>query len=363
MVKHRLLKHIVNQFEVHSEFESYQELNSGHINDTYLIKTTEEPFYILQRINSNVFPNALDLISNKVLVSLHLQERLKYLSKKELVKKVLCFVKAKDNTFFYKDDEGNYWNTTIFIKDSITYEKTPNKEIAFEAGKITGQFLNLTKDLDITQIKDILPNFHSIKLRYNQLLTAIKKASEKDLLKVKELISFVESNINEMLLIDEAIKNKELPLRLTHSDTKISNILFSGQHKALCLIDTDTVMAGVIHFDYGDAIRTICNSIDEDGTNLDELEFNVEYFESYTSGFIQELKEVSLTEIKYLPLSVKMMPFIMGLRFLTDFLNGNIYYKVNYQNHNFDRAKNQFTLVKRINDNYSEIISFINKKV
>ena len=122
-------------------------------------------------------------------------------------------------------------------------------------------------------------------------------------------------------------------------------------------------MAGVIHFDYGDAIRTICNSIDEDGTNLDELEFNFEYFESYTSGFLQELKELSLKEIKYLPLSIKMMPFIMGLRFLADFLNGNIYYKVNYQNHNFDRAKNQFTLVKRINDNYSEIINFINKKV
>lgn len=362
MVKHRQLEYIINQFQVYSEFNSFEELNTGHINDSYLIKTKEKPFYVLQKINNNVFTNGLDLINNKIAVSLHLQEKFKHLDREEIVKRVLCFVKAKDNTFFYKDEKNNYWNLTVFINDSITYEKTPSKEVAFEAGKITGQFLSQAKDLDLSQIKNILPKFHSVKLRYNQFLSAIKKASNKDKEKSKELIKFVEKNIEEMLQIDVAIENKELPLRLTHSDTKISNILFSKKNEALCLIDTDTVMSGVIHFDYGDALRTICNSIDEDGTNLDKQDFNFEYFKSYTSGFLQELKDLTSEEINYLPLSVKIMPFIIGLRFLTDFLNGNIYYKVSYQNHNFDRAKNQFNLVERINNVYSEINGFINQK-
>jgi hypothetical protein len=362
LVKERLIKYIISQFKIDSEFKSFQELNSGHINDTYLVEMQHEPYYVLQKINGKVFPNSLELIKNKVEVSLHLQKKFQHLSQEEIQKKVLCFVPAKKGQYFYKDEDGNFWNVSVFIKDSITYEKTPNEEIAFEAGKITGEFLNLTEDVDLTKIKEILPQFHSIDLRYQQFKKALEATTLEKKNDAVHLIAFVENHIQEMLQIDKAIANNELPLRLTHSDTKISNILFSKSHQALCLIDTDTVMSGVIHFDYGDAIRTICNTIDEDGTNLEELDFNFDYFKSYTTGFLQELKNCTDSELHYLPMSIKMMPFIMGLRFLTDFLNGNVYYKVNYQKHNFDRAQNQFTLVDRINTRYSEIKAFIAEK-
>ena len=362
-MKSDLLKHIINKFKIHSEFESYQELDYGHINDTYLIKTQNEPHYILQKINSNVFPQAQELIRNKVLVSNYLQQKYSHLKEEEIYRKVLCFVEAKDTTFFYKDSIGNYWNTSVYIDDSVTYEKAPNIQVAFEAGKATGKFLEVTKNFDASQLHEILPKFHSITFRYQQFKTAVKNTTVDKLNFANELIDFVEKHIVEMQQIDKAIEANQIPLRLTHSDTKISNILFSKDNKAMCLIDTDTVMQGVIHYDYGDAIRTICNTADEDSNNENEIDFNHAFFKSYSEGFFNEIKELTKKEINLLPLSIKMMPFIMGVRFLTDYLNNNIYYKTNYENHNFDRAINQFTLVKRINHTYSEIKAFLDVKL
>lgn len=355
-----ILKSIINQFEIQSEFESFQELNSGHINDTFLIKTTHKPQYVLQKINKNVFPKAKELIANKICVSNHLQHKLKNLSQKEIQQKVLCFVKSKDSTFFYEDTDGNYWNASVFIENSITYLKAKNAQIAFEAGKITGAFLELTKDIDITKISTILEDFHSVTERYQQFKKALQNASEERINKSINLISFIENNINKMLVIDKAIVQNKLPLRLTHNDTKISNILFSKQNKALCLIDTDTVMPGVLHFDYGDAIRTLCNTADEDEIDINKIEFNFEYFKSYTEGFFSSFKSVTKQEIDLLPISIKILPFIMGMRFLTDYLNNDLYFKTTHQTHNLERAKNQFVFVDKITNQSPEITAFIN---
>ena len=353
------LKSIVNKFQIQSEFESFEELNSGHINDTFLIKTSRKPYYVLQKINNIVFPKSKELIENKVLVSIHLQEQFVNLTTEEIQQKVLCFVKAKDNTFFYEDKEGHFWNVSIFIEDSITYLKTKNKHIAFEAGKITGAFLELTKDIALSEIHTTLENFHSVTERYNQFKKALQNTSKEKIHQTNKLICFIEEHIEEMMEIDSAIAKNLLPLRLTHNDTKISNILFSKEEKAMCLIDTDTVMKGVLHFDYGDAIRTICNTADEDEIDTDKIDFNVPFFKSYTQGFFQEFKSATKQEVDLLPISIKIFPFIMGMRFFTDYLNDNTYFKIKYQNHNLDRAINQFTLVKRIANQYREIEEFI----
>jgi thiamine kinase-like enzyme len=340
-----LLEKIIDKFQIQSKFISYQELNSGHINDTYLIKTQHKPHYVLQRINGNVFRKTEELITNKVLVSNFLQGKLSQLTQDEIFKKVLCFVQAKDTTFFYKDDKGNYWNTTVLIENSITYHTT-------------GSFLEQTKEFDASELTNILPDFHSVSKRYLQLKEALKTTSKDKISNVKEHLDFIENHIDEMKTIDVAIENNQLELRLTHSDTKISNILFSESNKAICLIDTDTVMSGVLHFDYGDAIRTICNTADEDSKELETIDFNLEYFKSYSEGFLSELKNIPKHEYDILPLSIKMMPFIMGIRFLTDYLNGNIYYKTNYNAHNLDRAIAQFTLMKKINEKSPQINDF-----
>lgn len=358
-----LLKSIVNEFQIQSEFESYQELNSGHINDTFLIKTTEKPYYVLQKINKKVFPKSKELIENKIYVSNHLQHKFQHLSPEEIQQKVLCFVKAKDTTFFYEDIEGNFWNASIFIEDSVTYLKAKNKDIAFEAGKVTGEFLELTKDIDLSKIYTIIEDFHSVTERYHQFKEALKNSSEEKTHQSKEWIHFIDEHLEEMKQLDTAIDQKRLPIRLTHNDTKISNILFSQLDKALCLIDTDTVMKGVLHFDYGDAIRTLCNTAEEDEREVAKIKFNFEFFKSYTQGFFQEFKSATQQEINLLPVSIKIFPFIMGLRFLTDFLNDNVYFKTQYKTHNLDRAISQFSFLKQIENQYQEIKNCIANKI
>ena len=353
------LKSIISQFKIEAQFKSYQELNSGHINDTFLIITTEKSKYVLQKINRAVFPNSKELIQNKVYVSTHLQHKLKGLTLAEIQQKVLCFVETKDNTFFYKDENDNCWNLSVFIEDSITYLKAKNAQIAFEAGKIIGEFLELTKGVELSKITTILEDFHNVTVRYNQFKSALENASKEKIIQADNWIDFIEKNSNQMLVIDTAIQQEKLPLRLTHNDTKISNILFSKEDKALCLIDTDTVMKGVLHFDYGDAIRTLCNTANEDEVDVNKIRFNFEFFKSYTEGFLQECKSISKEEIKLLSISIKILPFLMGLRFLTDFLNDDVYFKIQYPNHNLDRAINQFTFIERITDQFPKIEDFI----
>ncbi|MDG2193818.1 MAG: aminoglycoside phosphotransferase family protein [Polaribacter sp.] len=354
------LERIFKQFQSVAEFVSFEELNAGHINDTFLIKTAQSSNYVLQKLNGAVFKDGGKLIENKFLISKHLQRKFAQLSFSEIQRRVLCFVASKSGNFFYQDIEGNYWNLSVFIADSVTYEKTPNSEIAYEAGKATGNFLALTSDFNAAKLTPVLPDFHSVSKRFLQFKEALKNASKERKEQAKELIDFSNSNIAEMLVLDDAIRLKKLPLRVTHNDTKISNILFSKNNKALCLIDTDTVMEGVIHFDYGDAIRTICNTSDEDCSKTHQIGFNMDYFKRYTTGFLQELKDsITSEELQYLSVSIQIMPFIMGLRFLTDFLNNDVYYKTNYEQHNFDRSKNQYTLVQKIKEKYSEIDAFI----
>jgi thiamine kinase-like enzyme len=150
-----------------------------------------------------------------------------------------------------------------------------------------------------------------------------------------------------MHILQELKEAGKIPVRVTHNDTKISNSLFDKDHKGICMIDTDTVMSGIIHYDFGDAIRTICNTAAEDEKDLSKVEFNLEYYKAYEKGFLERTKDsLSETELKYLSLAAKTMIFIMGIRFLTDYLNNDIYYKTNYPEHNLDRAKNQFKLIE-----------------
>ena len=348
------LQFVFSQFKVSETFNGFQTFSSGHINDTYLIFTEEKPHYVLQKINGNVFPKAKELIENKAKATTFLLE-------KEC--KTLQFIKSKSNHFYVKDAENNYWNLCYYIENSQTFTQVTSTDISYEAGKITGDFLNQMKNFKVRLIT-ILPNFHNMSFRFSQFEEALKNTSYKRKQIALEWINFCHSKKEEMLAIDKAIIQKEIPLRIIHNDTKISNILFDKNEKSICLIDLDTVMQGVIHFDYGDALRTICNTVKEDEKDLKLLNFNLEYFKNYTKGFLNSTREeLSKNELKYLPVSPKIMAFIMAIRFLTDYLNNDIYYKIAYEDHNLVRAKNQFTLVKRIIENQEEINSYIKSVV
>ena len=350
------LKFVFKQFEHTGEFQSYEELASGHINDTYLIATTEKTFFVLQRINEGVFKDVPGLVANKVNVSKHLQKKLNYLSNAELKRRVLCFVNTNEGKSYYYDTDGNYWNMMIYIDDSITFETVNNEEIAYEGGKLFGEFLNLTSDYDATKLTEVIPKFHNMTFRFSQFEDALKNASPERLLKAESYIKQVEDLKEEMLILQNLKDSGKIKLRVTHNDTKISNALFDLNNKGLCVIDTDTVMPGIVHYDFGDAIRTICNTASEDEKNLELVNFNLVYYKAYVKGFLEKTGEsLSPIEIKYLPLGAKTTIFIMALRFLTDFLNGDIYYKTEYPEHNLNRSKNQLKLIESLSKNYKEM--------
>jgi len=319
-------------------------LTSGHINDTFLIETEKDSF-VLQKLNHLVFPNIPELMNNKLKVTQHLNKKRSYKLS------LLRFFPTKDNQYYHHDEKGNYWSLMNYIPDSRVLDKTENHNQAYEAGKAFGHFIAQLDDFNASELYEIIPDFHKMSFRFSQFDEALKKASEERKKQAKEWIEQVVSSRKKMHQLEELYEHGEIPLRVTHNDTKLSNILFNSQNKAIAVIDWDTLMPGIVHYDFGDSIRSICSTATEDETDLESVQFNKTYYESYKKGFLEELKDVLFPkEIELLPLAAETITFIMGLRFLTDFLNNDVYYKITYPKHNLDRAANQLTLVRRMED-------------
>ncbi len=354
------LEKIFNQFRAEGEFVVARELGVGHINDTFLVKSTGRTDFVLQRINHVVFPNVPELVENKVLISRHLREKLAHLDADELEKRVLTFVRTNSGGDYYLDDDGNYWNLTVYINGSVIYARVTSNKVAFEAGKLFGEFLFLTRDFDSSKLKEVIPDFHKMSSRLGQFDRALSAAAPERIRLALESIEFADQSREEMLRLERLIDQGLIPIRATHNDTKISNAVFSENDQALCVIDTDTVMPGAIHFDFGDAVRTICSTADEDEPDLAKVLFDLGFFESFASGFIGSLGDgISDLEAEYLAFSAKMMTFIVGLRMLTDFLENDTYFKTSRENHNLDRARNQFRLAQEMEKNMDEMVEII----
>ena len=355
------LEKIFNEFDVISEFRQASELGVGHINDTYLIRTRSEPDYVLQRINHLVFPDVPSLVKNKVLISHHLRKELDHLPTEELNRRVLSFVATKSGENYYNDEDGNYWNLTVNIHGCITYERVISNKVAFEAGRLFGEFLYLTRNFDASKLAEIIPDFHKMSFRFVQFDRALESASEERSALAAEQTEFANQNRFEIQRLENLIVAGAIPIRATHNDTKISNALFSLDDEGLCVIDTDTVMQGIVHFDFGDAVRTICNTGEEDERDLSKVNFNIDYFSEFVKGFVGEMRtDLSKIDVENLAFSSKVMTFIVGLRMLTDFLRDDIYFRTKYENHNLDRAKSQFKLAQEMQKNMeimNEIVS------
>lgn len=342
-----LSKEILNAFLPEKEINSISELVSGHINDTYLVQPKEGRQCIIQRINNTVFKDVPGLVRNKTLVSKHLHGKMSGISQELAERSVLTFLPSSSGSYFFKDKNGDYWNGMIYIENSQTFEIVTDAGIAYEGGKLFGEFLNLTEDFDASKLIEVIPQFHDMSFRFSQFEASLKEASEQRLILSAPLIEKVKGLKKEMHVLQDLKEKGMIRLRVTHNDTKISNALFDMEGKGLCVIDTDTIMPGIIHYDFGDAIRTICNTAAEDEKDLDKVNFNVVFYEAYKKGFLEKMS-ASITELErqYLPLGAKTMIFIMALRFLTDYLNGDKYYKIHYPEHNLVRAKNQFKLIE-----------------
>ncbi len=339
---------ILTQFNLPSAPVKIHRWGEGHIHDTYLVETTDHnPDYILQKINHHIFKDIPGMMSNIEAVTRHLQKKLRNLPGKNRDFKSLELVYTKSGRSFIQDEEGNSWRMFVFIPGTITYQVLTSPSLGHEAGKAVGTFQSMLGDLE-TELVETIPDFHNINLRINQYYQAKAVNSAGRVAVAREEIAFAQDRFARMKDYFGSLKDHAI-LRITHNDTKLNNILFDRQERAICLIDLDTVMPGYVHFDYGDALRTMANTAAEDEKDLLLVKFNKKVYDLFTEGYLESAGEIlNEKERELLPYAPVYLTFIIGLRFLTDFLNGDVYYRIHRPEHNLDRARVQFQLVSEI---------------
>lgn len=349
---------IIHHFCLKGAPSSISPFGSGHINDTYLIQTVpgSAPDYVLQRINHQVFKNIPGLMENIAHVTHHIHQQMTKKPGQFPGFQSLFLVPANDGRLFYTDPGGNFWRLYQYIAGSRSYNQVENPPLAYEGGKAFGVFLTLTSELSPQNLIETIPRFHDITWRMEQFKTAIRNDTVHRVKLIEQEIGFVMDRIEEMLCIDQLTKSQQLPLRVTHNDTKFNNILFDRNNKAICIVDLDTVMPGNVLFDFGDAIRTGATKAQEDEEDLSKVSFNMELFEAYTKGFLETAgNRLTRTEIGHLAFSAKFMTFLIGIRFLTDYIQGDTYYKIGYPEHNLQRARVQFALLRSMEIHFSDM--------
>ena len=346
------LECICNTFKIESKVNSIIPYGSGHINDTFKVATVNRN-YLLQRVNHNIFKNVDGLTGNIIKVTRHLRNKTQN-DKSQI--KVLTSIETENGDFISRDDDGNYWRMFNFIENSKSYDLVENSKFALEGGKAYGQFMLMLNDFPAEELVETIPKFHDIHFRLSNFYKSFKKDHAGRAGGAKKEIDFVNQRAEEIKMIHQLGEDNLIPLRVTHNDTKINNVLFDSQGKGMCVIDLDTVMPGYVHYDFGDAIRTFTNSADEDEKDLSKVSMNIEYYKAFSIGFLSEMKDVlNETEKETLAFSAKLMTFIIGLRFLTDYLDGDIYYKTKYPDHNLTRTWVQFKLLESMEDQFEEM--------
>lgn len=343
------MKEVLGNFGV-DQVNQIAEVDSGLINKSYHIHTSDKD-YILQRINKDVFGNAEKIMLNILIAHDQLMKMDGYTIPQVII--------TKEGQPLYKDLEGYEWRLIAFISNSTTRDLTNDLKIGLEVGSIIGKFHEGTKECDLAKMHVTIPDFHNLDLRIEWFLQSLNQADPDKLSKALDCVQQVESMVSDF----EEVKKFNLPLRVTHNDTKLNNILFDKHSKkALCLIDLDTVMPGFIFHDFGDAVRTLCNPVSENDSNLNDIDFNFEMFQQFLNGYISIASDLlTKEEWRVLPISIELMPYIMAVRFLTDYLFDNKYYKVEFPEQNLVRCQNQLVYIEKIRSRRKEIQTSIDQ--
>ena len=352
---------IASKFLINCTPTGFERIGSGHINDSFHIKTDPEEAreYVLQKINHHVFTNVSALTENILKVTKHISGKIDD-GKHEIPFESLHLIPSVDGIFYHKDEDGNYWRMYNHIRGSRSYDLVPGPDLAYEGGKAFGLFLKLTSDMDAAGLFETIRDFHNIETRIEAFRRVCSEDSKGRIEEVKEEIRFVEERAEEMHTILNLGRTGKIPLRVTHNDTKFNNILFDSNNRAVCIVDLDTVMPGYVLYDFGDAIRTGANTGAEDEPDLSKVNINLELFKAYSKGFIETAGDsLTSTEINHLAFSARFMTFIIGLRFLTDHLAGDTYYKIHFPGHNLQRARAQLKLVQSIEENAASLEGII----
>lgn len=338
-------------------------LGNGLINTTYEVEVDGEPKYVLQSINTAIFPDVDGLQGNIQAVTSHLRSKLEKAGADDIDRKVLQFLplaeKEGAKTYYTDPEDGKVWRLMRFIPSSVTLsEVTP--ETARQAGEAFGRFQSDLADLD-TQLVEIIPGFHDMEFRLRQLDDAVKADPKGRAADVADILDEIARYATTMTEADRMRREGKMPVRVCHCDTKVNNMLYdAATGDVLCVIDLDTVMPSIVFSDYGDFLRTAACSTPEDEPDIDKISFRNEIFEAFTRGYLSSAKSFLTKEEKdWLPLAVALFPYMQAVRFLTDWINGDTYYKIAYPTHNLVRTKAQMRLFEKVMEQLPELKKFV----
>lgn len=336
---------IANHFQLGGNAVSAEVYGGGHINDTFLLATDAGENYILQRINTSIFKDAEALMNNVILVTDFLKKKIAAAGG-DPARETLSVVMTKEGKSIHKDGDDS-WRVYTFVDDTVTLQTCENEEQFYASACAFGHFQKLLADFPADTLYESIPNFHNTKSRYLDFEAAVEKDACGRAAFVQKEIAFVRERREFAATLVDMQESGELPLRVTHNDTKLNNVLFDAKTQLpIAVVDLDTVMPGLSINDFGDSIRFGATYAAEDEQDLSKVNFEIGLFECYTRGFLGECGELMTdNEKKMLPVGAMMMTFECGMRFLTDYLNGDTYFKIHREGHNLDRCRTQFKLV------------------
>ena len=356
-MRDRYLYDIAENFAFDASATDIKPLGEGFINDTYIV-TTAKSRYILQRKNHIVFPDVEAMMDNIWRVTAHLKAKVKA-SGGDPLREVLTVIPTTDGKLFYRDNE-NFWAASLFIEGSVTHDVADTPRLAYMGGRGIGRFQAMLADFD-EPLAEVIKGFHNIRWRFEQWDKALAEDKAGRKTELKEEIGWIESRRAKMLAFWKLVEQGILPKRVTHNDTKLSNILFDQNDEVLCVIDLDTVMSSTSLNDFGDAIRSYTNTGAEDDSDLSRVAMNIETFRHYAEGYLSERGEtMTASEKEWLAFSALYITFEQVLRFLMDYIDGDTYYKTAYPTHNLVRTRAQYRLLQSMEEQYDEMLKIIN---
>ena len=360
------IENVAKNFQFEGNLMRIEPWGNGHINDTYLLTFAIGKMgsiqVILQRINKNVFPKPEEVMENMMNVTSHLHKKILE-NGGNPYRETVNVIPALDNKPYYKETEHDYWRATMFISDATSYDVAESVEDFYESAVAFGKFQSLLADFPAEELHETIKNFHNTKSRFMNF----KKAVEEDVAgrakEVAEEIQFVLDHEEDACYFVDLIEKQEVPIRVTHNDTKLNNIMIDNKtHKGICVIDLDTTMPGLAMYDFGDSIRFGASTGEEDEKDLSKVSCSMELFEAYTKGFIEGCAgKLTEREIELLPMGAKVITYECGMRFLTDYLQNDVYFKTSRKEHNLDRARTQFKLVSDMEKKWGQMQNIVKK--
>lgn len=341
------MKNIIEQFALANPVGEPRAVKVGFINESYDIPALKEgdTSYFLQRINHHVFTNVAGLQRNIALITDHIRRKLQAAGESNVENRVMRLVPTKDGQLYYRTPEGDYWRMYVRIENGFSQNRaTP--ESAYLAGMAFGEFQNQLSDIPEKLLCESIPNFHNIEFRLEQLHDAIREDKAGRVAACRELIASIESREEEMCLAENLYREGKLQKRINHCDTKVNNMMFDAAGRPLCIVDLDTVMPGFVLSDFGDFMRTAANTGAEDDPNLDNIHVDMQVYTAYTRGYLTTATFLTPLERELLPYGCRLLSYMQTVRFLTDYLNGDTYYRIEYPEHNLVRTKAQLRLLE-----------------